>query len=66
VLFKSGQKVLNFSMKHDNKPSSSSNQIERNYLKCSFANRLNDIFPLLSDAWLGESKKLKKKKHLRL
>jgi hypothetical protein len=53
-MFKSGI-IINFSMKHDNKPSSSSNQIKRNYLKFSFANRLNDIFPLLSDAWLDES-----------
>jgi len=29
--------------------------------KFSFANRLNDIIPLLSDNWLGESKKQMKK-----
>jgi hypothetical protein len=29
--------------------------------KFSFANRLNDIVPLLSDAWLNESEKQMKK-----
>ena len=29
--------------------------------KFSFANRLNDIIPLLSDSWLDESEKLMKK-----